>query len=185
MVIIIGAAAATAAYRAALETKRAEDAAKAQETPKPFDEAAWLEKRKQRVAALPAELAQARKEYKEYFHDLIATAIQEDTVAVGYWDLQEGAMKKRTVCMEEFRCQPKHCCGEEFDGEPAMLDWTFTGLNSISAWDFIVPSESVHAALLGRPIFDEIKEELEALGYTVAYEVGGGCETLFQITYPV
>jgi hypothetical protein len=188
MAVIPSAAAATAAYKQAVTAKRIADFVRASAPAKPFDRTAWEGEQerlaRERAAALPVELAQARKEYMEYLRELIEDAIHEDTTCVGYWDLHDGAMKKRTVALEEFRCEKKHCCGEEYDGEPAMLDWTFRGLNTISSWALLWPSAE-HAVHLGRPIFAELAEELEALGYTVEYGGESGENVRFQITYPV
>lgn len=183
MATIPSAAAATAAYRQVVEAKRAAQVA---EAAKPFDQAAWEEEQgrlaRERAAALPAELEQARKEYMEYLRGLIATAIQEDLTFVGYWDIHDSAKKKRIVAMEEFHCARKYCCGEELGGgEPAMLEWEFIGLNNIAAFELLWPNGDRAA----HPILTEIKEELEALGYTVECDDECLKDLRFQITYPV
>jgi hypothetical protein len=176
---------AATAFNAAVEQRRAADAqermtqkafldaTKGQSQEKYFEEVSKVReaRRVAAAAALPAEFEAARKEYTGYLRDLIKEAIQEATsvTSIGYWELHpsEGTTNRK-ICMEDFRCERKYCCGEEIDGEPAMLDWQFNGLNSFSAHDFLFHHpDNQYAALLTVDVFTTIKEEMEVMGYTV------------------
>jgi hypothetical protein len=186
--------ATVAATKAEQERERLAEAARNAET----DEgraareervATFLRESEERIAAAKAviaeEFAAALTEYLAHIRGLIQEAIEERVANVGYWDLNGAPLTELEVDMEDFRCEKKHCYGEEYDGTPAYLEWTSDGLNCFRACDLIVRQGSGREALFDagghKDVLTAITEELTALGYSVT---GDGVETLC-ITFPL
>jgi hypothetical protein len=133
-----------------------------------------------RQAAYPAEFAAALAEYMTYLRSLVKEAIQEASVSVSRYAVNTPQTALH-ISMESFRREPgAGCCGE-FDGDPAHLRWEKKdGLNHFDARNFFDKSVYSYKEMgLTGPV-DQLKAELEPLGYTVNETYEG-----FQITIPL